>query len=66
LIYEQHPTTKEEENITFIVILPLQAAGFKELFQGHGSGLSPEHEMSLNVSSFEENFNTIGMVFSTI
>jgi len=29
LVYEQHPSSKEEENITIIVILPLQAAGLQ-------------------------------------
>ena len=36
LIYEQHPSSKEE-NITIIVILPLQAADLKNLLEGRVS-----------------------------
>jgi len=67
LIYEQHPSSKEEENITIIVILPLQAADFEKLSGGRLSEfITQDMNKSFCASDSEEDFTTIVMVFSTI
>jgi len=60
LIYERHPSSKEE-NITIIVILPLQAADLQK-FTGRSC---VNMNKSFLASHSEEDFATIMLVFST-
>jgi len=66
LIYEQHPSSKEE-NITIIVILPLQAADLEKL-SGRSCVrvITQDMNKSFHASHSEEDFATIVPVFSTI
>jgi len=66
LIYEQHPS-KEEENITIIVILLLQAVDLEKL-SGRSCVrvITQDMKKSFHASHSEEDFATIVLVFSTI
>jgi len=64
LVYEQHPSSKEEENITIIVILPLQAAGL-QIFTLWKT-VCQRIVKSSHALHGEEDFATIMMVFSTV